>query len=292
MGFRDYNPGLNRFLTRDNYNGALSGLNLGADPFTGNRYAFTGGNPISRIEIDGHCWAYEWICETAAAVDAFGDSAKELADETWTAATECVGNLLACGGGMLDAGAAIIDDPMGVAGQVWDSMTQSVEDELAQGNIGRAIGRSLFAGVAALAPGGLIGKLSKIGTPSPWELDPFQRGVVIEQQLGHNLPGNFPTIDKFENGKATSIKSLDTTGATYQNVKTLERTLTGYIDKVKGFNGANWAGVNIQAGDIRMRELQLAVPGGKVSPAQQVMINNMIAYGQRNNVLVSVVEIK
>lgn len=54
MGFRDYSPGLNRFLTRDTYNGALADLGLGADPWTGNRYAFTGGNPISRIEHDGH----------------------------------------------------------------------------------------------------------------------------------------------------------------------------------------------------------------------------------------------
>ncbi|MEW2402811.1 DNRLRE domain-containing protein [Streptomyces sp. NPDC046862] len=54
MGFRNYDPGLNRFTTRDMYNGALADMNLGADPFTGNRYAFTGGNPISGIELDGH----------------------------------------------------------------------------------------------------------------------------------------------------------------------------------------------------------------------------------------------
>ncbi|GII56068.1 hypothetical protein Pth03_44570 [Planotetraspora thailandica] len=54
MGFRDYNPGLNRFTTRDMYNGALADMGLGTDPFTGNRYAFTGGNPISGIEYDGH----------------------------------------------------------------------------------------------------------------------------------------------------------------------------------------------------------------------------------------------
>ncbi|MEV6247177.1 DNRLRE domain-containing protein [Streptomyces sp. NPDC051742] len=59
MGFRDYNPGLNRFTTRDMYNGALADMNLGADPYTGNRYAFTGGNPISGVEIDGHV-----ACET------------------------------------------------------------------------------------------------------------------------------------------------------------------------------------------------------------------------------------
>lgn len=56
MGFRDYSPGLNRFTSRDMYNGALSDMGLGSDPFTGNRYAFTGGNPISGVEIDGHNW--------------------------------------------------------------------------------------------------------------------------------------------------------------------------------------------------------------------------------------------
>ncbi|WP_424870352.1 DNRLRE domain-containing protein [Streptomyces sp. SAI-229] len=54
MGFRDYSPGLNRFTTRDMYNGALADMNLGADPFTGNRYSFAGGNPTSFVELDGH----------------------------------------------------------------------------------------------------------------------------------------------------------------------------------------------------------------------------------------------
>ncbi|WP_431897990.1 DNRLRE domain-containing protein [Nonomuraea sp. bgisy101] len=54
MGFRDYNPGLNRFLNRDTYNGALGDLALALDPWTANRYAFAGGNPINLIELDGH----------------------------------------------------------------------------------------------------------------------------------------------------------------------------------------------------------------------------------------------
>ncbi|MFG1777592.1 DNRLRE domain-containing protein [Micromonospora sp. NPDC049048] len=54
MGFRDYSPGLNRFLSRDSYNGALSDLRLSLDPWTSSRYAFGGGNPISVIEDDGH----------------------------------------------------------------------------------------------------------------------------------------------------------------------------------------------------------------------------------------------
>ncbi len=56
MGFRDYAPGLNRFTTRDMYNGALADMGLGSDLYTGNRYAFTAGNPISRVESDGHIW--------------------------------------------------------------------------------------------------------------------------------------------------------------------------------------------------------------------------------------------
>jgi RHS repeat-associated protein len=56
MGFRNYSPELNRFTTRDTYNGALADMNLGADPYTGNRYAFTGGNPTTFIELDGHCY--------------------------------------------------------------------------------------------------------------------------------------------------------------------------------------------------------------------------------------------
>ena len=54
MGFREYNPGLNRFLTRDMFNGALKDLALGTDPWNANRYMFGGGNPISRIELNGH----------------------------------------------------------------------------------------------------------------------------------------------------------------------------------------------------------------------------------------------
>ncbi|MEV6423665.1 RHS repeat-associated core domain-containing protein [Streptomyces sp. NPDC051662] len=66
MGFRDYSPGLNRFTTRDMYNGALSDMNLGADPYTSNRYAFTGGNPVSNVEIDGHWFALPALVYWAA----------------------------------------------------------------------------------------------------------------------------------------------------------------------------------------------------------------------------------
>lgn len=54
LGFRDYDPGLNRFLTRDMFNGALADMFLTTNPWTLGRYTFGGGNPISRVEDDGH----------------------------------------------------------------------------------------------------------------------------------------------------------------------------------------------------------------------------------------------
>src|SRR6266581_7399854 len=44
------------------YNGALDDMNLTTSPWTGGRYAFGGRNPISAIELDGHCW--DWLCNT------------------------------------------------------------------------------------------------------------------------------------------------------------------------------------------------------------------------------------
>jgi RHS repeat-associated protein len=54
MGFRNYDPSLNQFVSRDMYEGALEDSGLTTDPFTGSRYAFGNGNPVTNIENDGH----------------------------------------------------------------------------------------------------------------------------------------------------------------------------------------------------------------------------------------------
>jgi len=59
MRARVYRPDIGRFLTQDRYEAASSDLNLQADPLTQNRYAFAGGNPVSRIEFDGHHEEYD-----------------------------------------------------------------------------------------------------------------------------------------------------------------------------------------------------------------------------------------
>ncbi|WP_192810132.1 golvesin C-terminal-like domain-containing protein [Actinomadura rudentiformis] len=112
MGFRNYDPGLNRFLTRDMYAGALDDLQLSTDPFTGSRYAFAGGNPISNVELDGHGW-YDWVSnighavlDVAGFVPVVGD-ALDLVNAAWYGGECIAGREGACGDAALSAGAAI-----------------------------------------------------------------------------------------------------------------------------------------------------------------------------------------
>jgi RHS repeat-associated protein len=94
MGFRDYDPGLNRFLTQDKYNGALDDMNLTTDPFTNNRYAFGGGNPISEVELDGHLSLSDIghaALDVAGLVPGVGEVA-DLANAAWYAAEGDYGN--------------------------------------------------------------------------------------------------------------------------------------------------------------------------------------------------------
>ncbi|MGP3926293.1 golvesin C-terminal-like domain-containing protein [Streptomyces sp. 8N616] len=119
MGFRDYNPGLNRFTTRDMYNGALADMNLGTDPLTGNRYAFTGGNPTTFIELDGHESCYPNYCSGSNGTYGTYQPSKDPGSSSESTQTaECPMVLLMCG----DRGAshppmALLDSQVSTKGQ-------------------------------------------------------------------------------------------------------------------------------------------------------------------------------
>jgi hypothetical protein len=65
-------------------------MSLIADPFTGNRYAFGGGNPVSFVEIDGH-WGFSFsdighaVLDVAGLVPVVGEVA-DVANGIWYAA--------------------------------------------------------------------------------------------------------------------------------------------------------------------------------------------------------------
>jgi hypothetical protein len=74
-----------------------------------------------------------------------------------------------------------------------------------------------------------------ISPTDPWKLGWAARGRYFEDQLGRTLHPNFPTIDKFSDGIATSIKSVDLNAATYQDTARLTSRLNKYVDDVAEF---------------------------------------------------------
>jgi hypothetical protein len=110
---------------------------------------------------------------------------------------------------------------------------------------------------------------------SVWDLGPGPRGLAIETQLGGNLPAGFPVIDVFDNGAATSIKSINLNASTYQNTQALNSRLNGYIDSLANWQGQTtpYSNVLINPGDVTSKTLQIAVPQGSMSAAQQAVFN-------------------
>jgi hypothetical protein len=95
---------------------------------------------------------------------------------------------------------------------------------------------------------------------SAWLLGWAERGKQISKALGQNLADNFPVIDRFFGGIATSIKSIDLNAATYQNAARLLRRINGYVDQVAKFSGKTWGDKTILEEEITGRALNLAIP--------------------------------
>ncbi|MFZ1751904.1 MAG: hypothetical protein WAU01_17045 [Saprospiraceae bacterium] len=112
-----------------------------------------------------------------------------------------------------------------------------------------------------------------------WDLDPFQRGRNIEDDLGQNLPETFKTIDKFDftTGDAVSIKSLDLDAKTYQNASKLKSRLNKYAKDLDEFTEYTISGVTV--GDplnpINLKTLEVALPRA-ASGSQLSAINEVI----------------
>lgn len=69
-------------------------------------------------------------------------------------------------------------------------------------------------GLTALGAGGLFFGGGGLASGA-FRLAPVARGNYIETALGGGLPRTFPVIDRFLNGVATSVKSLDLLSKTY-----------------------------------------------------------------------------
>jgi hypothetical protein len=83
------------------------------------------------------------------------------------------------------------------------------------------------------------------------------------------LPANFPLIDSWIDGIATSIKSIDLNAATYQDASRLTYRLNNYIDQLSLYDGIETDTLIIGPTDIQGRVLSLAIPKGSITTVQQ-----------------------
>ncbi|WNG29417.1 DUF4123 domain-containing protein [Cystobacter fuscus] len=148
----------------------------------------------------------------------------------------------------------------------------------AMGFVARRIVRAVNGAKLAAS----VGKWIPRWALRPWKLPPSVRGFFIEGHLQGNLPYGFKVFDKFNRatGVATSIKSCNLFAKTYQKPGNLDRLLKGYINKMRNFAGDSKGGVTILPGDATTRVLQVAVPKGAATPAQQQVLNNAIQHAQ------------
>mgnify|MGYP000975478715 CR=1 FL=1 len=112
---------------------------------------------------------------------------------------------------------------------------------------------------------------------SVWDMTNLKRGQEIRKRQGANLPFNFPTIAKFENGTATSIKSLNIDEPYYKNALNLEKKITGYINKLEEFEGGTGGGVSINSWEISNKVLILVIPETELTHVQQSVLDKCIS---------------
>jgi hypothetical protein len=123
-----------------------------------------------------------------------------------------------------------------------------------------------------------------------WDMTNMKRGQEIRKLQGANLPFNFPTVAKFENGTVTSIKSLNIDEVYYQNSVNLKQKIIGYINKLEEFNGDTCGTVSISRSEIYKKELLLIIPETELNMSQQSVINECILLAGRKGISLNIVK--
>jgi len=170
--------------------------------------------------------------------------------------------------------------------------------------IGTALGGGIYGGWwvgvqlgwwGPTAAGGGLAAQQVAQRASVWSQAPLQRGVAIENTLGRSsfLAQNFPTIDRFANGIATSIKSIDLSAASYQDIGTLMRTVKGYIDTMAVYQGqlTSWGGVRILPYEMTGRAVDLAIPAGAGTEAQLAALQALQQYAATVGVTLNIIPV-
>lgn len=125
---------------------------------------------------------------------------------------------------------------------------------------------------------------------SIWNWSNIKRGREIQRLQGANLPYNFPTVAKYENGTATSIKSLNIDKAYYRDSGNLKLKLVTYINKLDEFNGGKSGSISIERYQILKKELLLVIPETEVLPNQQQTLEECIQIARNKGISMKIIK--
>jgi hypothetical protein len=123
-----------------------------------------------------------------------------------------------------------------------------------------------------------------------WDLPFCDRGKALEILLGRNLHEKFKVIDRWVDGVATSIKTMDLRLKSYQTAEQILSRGRGYVHKVANFKGASMGEIDIAADKIAERVLRLGVHP-EFNQVQEAALKSLIQYGRKFGVKVEVFKV-
>ncbi len=246
-----------------------------------NRYAYARLNPLHYVDPTGHCWG---AVSFVRGLPGYG---------------------VTCGN--LDMALFILQHPQATWEQKLLAGGYIALEGAAHGALLAGLGMLAWEGAGALlAGGGAAGSAVQAACADAdctnevqaivqagqqvWAMNPLERGRVLHQLLGQNLPERFPVVDRmvWEEGKVISIKTLDLGAQSYQNLERLQRVVQGYIQKLAEFQGASYGGVRIEPEHIKIRELWLVIPGA--SEAQWKVLQALQEAAAKSGIVLRIIQ--
>jgi RHS repeat-associated protein len=271
---RFYDPALGRFLQPDPL------VPQAGDPSSLNRYAYARLNPLRYVDPTGHCWG---PVSFVRGLPGYGVTCGNLEmaltivqhpQATWD-------QKLLAGGYIAVVGAAHGALLVGLGMLAWEGGSALLAG-------GSAAGGAVQAACADADCTNEVRAAAEVAR-RVWDLPPLERGRVLHQLLGQNLPDRFPVVDRmvWEEGRVISIKTLDLGARTYQNLERLQRVVQGYIQKLAEFQGDKYAGIWIRPGQINARELWLVIP--EANEGQWRVLQALQELAAKSNVLLRII---
>lgn len=128
---------------------------------------------------------------------------------------------------------------------------------------------------------------------SIWQQNNFVRGKYFQDKYGANLPSTFPTINSYDNGRISSIVSIDLNRSTYSSPAVTMMRITEEIEQLAAFDGADvqisGSRYVVNGSDITQRTLIVVIPEDSPESGRSA-INSLTEYANVRGIELQVVE--